>query len=249
MTYLALATDYDGTLATDGQVDDRTLAALQQWRDSGRKLILITGRQLDDLLKIATFLDLFDWVVAENGAMLYQPANKFEKPLAERPSAEFIQQLSDRIHKATQAKNQQSSKEFAHIQSDYPIVGVGRIIVATWEPYSVEALALIQEMQLDLQVILNKGAVMILPNGIDKEAGLIAAANELGISLNAIVGVGDAENDLAFLNICGYSVAVANALPAVKDRVDLVTTNSRGAGVTELIEWGLGTGDWGLGRF
>ncbi|MFB2836752.1 HAD family hydrolase [Floridanema evergladense] len=243
MNYLALATDYDGTLATDGKVDDRTLAALQQWRDSGRKLILITGRQLDDLLNIATFLDLFDWVVAENGAMLYQPISKIEKPLGEPPSAEFIQQLNDRIQKATQAKNQQNSQEFAQIKSDYPVVGVGKIIVATWEPYSVEALALIQEMNLDLQVILNKGAVMILPKGIDKETGLIAAANELGISLDAIVGVGDAENDLAFLSICGYSVAVANALPAVKDRVDLITKNSRGAGVTELIEWGLGTGD------
>lgn len=246
MTYLALATDYDGTLATDGQVDDRTLAALQRWRDSGRKLILITGRQLDDLIKIATCLDFFDWVVAENGAILYQPASKIEKPLAERPSAEFIEQLNYRIQKASEANKQQTSQEFAHIQSDYPIVGVGRIIVATWEPYSVQALALIQEMQLDLQVILNKGAVMILPKGIDKEAGLVAAAKELGISLNAIVGVGDAENDLAFLNVCGYSVAVANALPTVKDRVDLVTENSRGAGVTELIEWGMGTGDLGL---
>lgn len=236
MTYLALATDYDGTLATDGQVNDRTLAALQQWRDSGRKLILITGRQLDDLLKIATCLEFFDWVVAENGAILYQPASKFEKPLAEPPSPEFIQQLNDRIHKASQAKNRSTSQEFAHIQSDYPIVGVGRIIVATWEPYSVEALALIKEMNLDLEVILNKGAVMILPKGIDKEAGLIAAANDLGVSLDAIVGVGDAENDLVFLSVCGYSVAVANALPSVKDRVDLVTTNSRGAGVTELID-------------
>ncbi|MGA9383137.1 MAG: HAD hydrolase family protein [Phormidium sp.] len=77
---------------------------------------------------------------------------------------------------------------------------------------------------------------MILPKGIDKEAGLIAAANELGISLDAIAGVGDAENDLAFLNICGYSVAVANALSTVKNQVDLVTKNNRGAGVTELIE-------------
>ncbi|OKH39654.1 haloacid dehalogenase [[Phormidium ambiguum] IAM M-71] len=243
MTYLALATDYDGTLATDGQVDDRTLAALQRWRDSGRKLILITGRQLDDLLQITTCLDFFDWVVAENGAMLYQPASKIEKLLAERPSAEFIQQLNDRIQKASEANQQQTSQEFAHIQSDYPIVGLGRIIVATWEPYSVEALALIQEMNLDLQVILNKGAVMILPKGIDKEAGLVAAAKELGISLNAIVGVGDAENDLAFLNVCGYSVAVANALPTVKNQVDLVTENSRGAGVIELIEWGLKIGD------
>jgi HAD superfamily hydrolase (TIGR01484 family) len=240
MAYLAIATDYDGTLAKDGQVDESTLAALKRWRSAGRKLILITGRQFDDLLNVCSCLDQFDWVVAENGAMLYQPATQTEKLLAERPSEEFIQQLNDRIRTASQSKQESVSKEFAKLQHNSAPVSTGRVIVATWEPHSVEAIAVIQEMGLDLQVILNKGAVMILPNGIDKAAGLVAVADELGLSLDAIVGVGDAENDLVFLEICGYSVAVSNALDSVKSQVDWVTTGSRGAGVTELIDKLLG---------
>ncbi|MCL6436787.1 MAG: Cof-type HAD-IIB family hydrolase [Leptolyngbyaceae cyanobacterium HOT.MB2.61] len=236
MAYLAIATDYDGTLAQDGQVEEATLVALRHWRSKGRKLILITGRQFDDLLQVCPCLDLFDWVVAENGAMLYQPTSRIEKLLADRPVQEFIQRLSDRIQKAIQSTATSSSQEFAKLRSNIASVATGRVIVATWEPHSVEAIALIQEMGLDLQVILNKGAVMILPNGIDKATGLVAAANEMGIELDAIAGIGDAENDLVFLKICGYSVAVANALPVVKEQVDHVTTHSRGAGVVELIE-------------
>ena len=51
-----------------------------------------------------------------------------------------------------------------------------------------------------------------------------------------MIGVGDAENDHAFLEICGLPVAVANAVPALKTKAALVTQHSAGAGVTELIE-------------
>src|SRR4029077_20155410 len=76
----------------------------------------------------------------------------------------------------------------------------------------------------------------VLPSGIDKASGLKVALNELGLSPHNTVGVGDAENDDAFLAVCEFSVAVANALPALKERADLVTTGSHGAGVEELIE-------------
>jgi hydroxymethylpyrimidine pyrophosphatase-like HAD family hydrolase len=45
MRYYALAVDYyDGTIATDGVVDNATLTALERLRQTGRKLLLVTGR-------------------------------------------------------------------------------------------------------------------------------------------------------------------------------------------------------------
>src|SRR5437868_14800523 len=96
MRYLALATDYDGTLALNGRVDAPTITALQSLRESGRKLIMVTGRELDELIGIFPELHLFDWVVAENGAVLYCPASKLEKPLAEKPPPEFVDELKKR---------------------------------------------------------------------------------------------------------------------------------------------------------
>jgi HAD superfamily hydrolase (TIGR01484 family) len=69
LRYLALVTDYDGTLATDGQLSDEAIGAVKRLRASGRRVILVTGRRLVELLEIMPQIDLFDCVVAENGAV------------------------------------------------------------------------------------------------------------------------------------------------------------------------------------
>ena len=46
MRYIAIATDYDNTLAVDGRVERETIAALERLIQSGRKIILVTGRLL-----------------------------------------------------------------------------------------------------------------------------------------------------------------------------------------------------------
>ena len=214
MRYLALATDYDGTLATDGVVSAGVVAALERVVASGRKLILVTGRQLDDLGRTFPRLDLFHRVVAENGALLYNPATRDEKPLGEPPPAEFVEALRAR-----------------GVQP----LAIGRSIVATWEPNQTAVLDVIRALGLELQVIFNKGAVMVLPAGVNKGSGLYAALSELDLSPHNAVGIGDAENDHTFLNLCECSVAVANALPMLKERADLVTTGAHGDGLAELV--------------
>lgn len=210
-----LATDYDGTLAAQGRVLDSTIGALERFRESGRTIVLVTGRELPELLEVFPRLDLFDRVVAENGGLLFRPTDRSERLLAGPPPEDFISAL-----RAGGAEP----------------VSVGRVVVATWRPLEVLAHRLIDQMELDLQVIMNKRAVMILPRGVDKGTGLAEALGELGTGDSEAVGVGDAENDLAFLERCGLRVAVSNALPLVKARVDLVTVASQGAGVVELIE-------------
>lgn len=215
MRYLALATDYDGTIASEGTVDDATVEALDRARRSGRHLIMVTGRRLPDLLTAFPQVDLFERVVAENGALLYTPATREERLLAQPPSEALVQRLRER--------------------GASPL-SVGRAIIATWEPYDTVALEAIHELGLEYGVIFNKGAVMLLPSGINKAVGLVAALRELGISPHSAVAVGDAENDHAFLRIAEASVAVANALPSVKKEADYVTAAPRGAGVAELID-------------
>jgi hypothetical protein len=108
--------------------------------------------------------------------------------------------------------------------------------VATWHPFESIVLDVVRDLGLELQLIFNKNAVMVLPSGVNKAAGLQVALNEMRLSPHNAVGVGDAENDHGFLSMCECSVAVSNALPALKERADLVTGGSHGAGVEELIE-------------
>ena len=115
-------------------------------------------------------------------------------------------------------------------------LAVGRVIVATWKPHETTVLAVIRDLGLELHVTFNKNAVMVLPAGLNKATGLVEALRELGFSAHNVVGIGDAENDHAFLHLCECRIAVANALPMLKDSADLVTQNDHGAGVRELID-------------
>ena len=133
--------------------------------------------------------------MAENGALLYWPANQSEEALAEPPSPEFVQSL---------------------VKADVRPIERGRVIVATVEPFQHIVLELIHSAGLELQVIFNKGSVMILPSGVNKATGLKRALKVMGIQPKDVVGVGDAENDHALLDFCGLSAAVANALPALQ---------------------------------
>src|SRR5260370_13922416 len=73
MGFLGFASDYDGTLAHNGKIDRQTLRALEQLKRTGRKLILVTGRELDELIELFPQTAIFDCIVAENGALLYWP--------------------------------------------------------------------------------------------------------------------------------------------------------------------------------
>jgi hydroxymethylpyrimidine pyrophosphatase-like HAD family hydrolase len=215
MRYRALATDYDGTIAHDSAVDEPTIAALERLRASGRTLILVTGRELAELKVVCPRLDLFEWVVSENGAQLYRPSDGQTTLLGEPPPAGFVEELKRR---------------------GVGPISVGGCIVATWEPHENTVLNVIRDLGLEMHVIFNKGAVMILPAAVNKATGLTAALERLGLSPHEVVGVGDAENDHAFLNLCEFSAAVSNALPALKERADLTLTRDHGAGVAELID-------------
>src|SRR5436190_12269981 len=96
MGYDALACDYDGTLAWDGVVDEATLAALERLRRSGRCLMLVTGRELDQLEQVFPRLGLFDLVVAENGALIYRPASGQVTTLGEAPPERLVEALQRR---------------------------------------------------------------------------------------------------------------------------------------------------------
>jgi|SRR6202035_394374 len=215
MRYLALATDYDGTLASHGRVEPETIDALRRLAATGRKLILVTGRRVDDLIRVFPEVAIFDRVVAENGPLVYRPQSRETRVLSKPPPAAFVEEL--------------------HRRGVQPLTA-GQVFVATEQPNERLVADVIAELGLDLQVILNKGSVMVLPASVNKATGLSAALEELGISPHDVVAIGDAENDEPFLAMCGLGVAVANALDSLKARADQVTRGENGAGVREVVE-------------
>jgi hydroxymethylpyrimidine pyrophosphatase-like HAD family hydrolase len=215
MRFRVVASDYDETLAHNGRADKETLETLALVRESGRKLVMVTGRELGSLRSVFSEFGLFDLIVAENGALLYHPATREETVLGKTPPASFVEMLQ---------------------RSGANPLSVGRSIVATVKPHETAVYKAIRELSLDLQVILNRESVMVLPVGVDKGTGFRAAMAELRLPLATVVGIGDAENDHAFLSLCGFSVAVGNAIPSLKERVQLVTSAEDGGGVVEVLQ-------------
>lgn len=215
MRFKVLACDYDDTLASNGSVSADTVAALEKLKAAGMNIVLVTGRELEDLQNAFGSLSAFHQIVLENGAVLYDPAKQRCTRLGDPPPLPFVEMLKRR---------------------GVNPLSVGQVVVATREPHDQIVRKTIDEMDLDLRIVMNKGGVMVLPSGVDKASGLKEALKELGYSFSAVAGVGDAENDLTFLKRCGYSAAVANALDSVKQEVGLVLTKERGEGVIEFAE-------------
>jgi hydroxymethylpyrimidine pyrophosphatase-like HAD family hydrolase len=211
--YTAIALDYDGTIAHDGVVPPHVLDGLARLKATGRRLLLVTGRELDELLGIFPGITLFDRVVAENGALLYRPETGERKDLGEPPPEAFIDRL----------------------KAEGVPLSIGNTIVATVRPHETAVLQAIADLGLEYQVIFNKGAVMVLPPGCNKASGLKSALAEMGLSPRNVVASGDGENDHALFELSEYSAAVANAVPKLKEAADHVTAEHHGDGVLEIV--------------
>lgn len=215
MNVHAFATDYDGTIADANRVAEPTARALERVRATGRKLLLVTGRMLADLRLVCPDLDrMFDAVVAENGALVYFPDRRELRTLGDPPEPALTDALRRR-----------------GVPFD-----LGAAILATHAQFAEPALAAIQETGVNRTPIFNKGALMLLPGGVTKGTGLAVALAALEISPHNMVGIGDAENDHAFLALSECAVAVADAVPALRERADYVTRAPSAAGVVEFIE-------------
>jgi hydroxymethylpyrimidine pyrophosphatase-like HAD family hydrolase len=209
------ATDYDGTIAEGNQVSPGTARSLARVRSSGRKLVLVTGRMLPDLRTVCPDVDrMFDAVVAENGALVYVPERREMRRLGDPPEPALIEALHRR-----------------QVPFD-----LGTAILATHARYAEATLAAIQEAGVERSLVFNKGALMLLPGGVTKGTGLTAALELLELSAHNVAGIGDAENDHAFLSMCECAVAVADAVPALRERADYVTRGMAAHGAVEFIE-------------
>lgn len=215
MKFKAAAFDYDGTLAHLGVVAPPTLDALYRLKESGRKLVLVTGRQLDDIKRAFPEHIHFDRIVAENGALLYSPHTEVQTILADPADRLFVSELAER-----------------GVQP----LSVGRCIIATYTTFTQMISEVIRELSLEYWIIHNKEHAMALPVGVDKAYGLHAALKELHLDCESAVAFGDGENDESMFAASGFGVAVQNAVAGLKVLALYVSAGDHGTGVIESID-------------
>jgi hydroxymethylpyrimidine pyrophosphatase-like HAD family hydrolase len=194
-----LALDYDGTIARDGILDSDVKASIAETRARGITVILVTGRILSDLKRVAGDLQFVDAVVAENGAVLAFP-NGHSWLSGHPPPPVFLDELRRR------------AIDFV----------AGQCIVETDAALAPRILAVIRELELPLALLFNRGRLMVLPQAISKATGLRQALIALRLSAHNAIAIGDAENDHDLLAACEIGAAVGWGSPALQRSADEV---------------------------
>jgi hydroxymethylpyrimidine pyrophosphatase-like HAD family hydrolase len=214
MRYRALAADGDGTLTHDGRMEPATVDALERLRHANCLRFLVTGEATEEL-KDFPRIDLFDRIVAENGAVAFNPATRHQYVLA----AGLPKRLLDALHEAA-----------------IDPLKLGTVVISTKTTQESRVRDIIEALKLDWQLIHNREDLILLPSHINKATGLATLLDEVHLSPREVAAIGDAENDRAMLEYCGLGVAVSNAVEELRRHATLVTKGSAGAGVVELVE-------------
>ena len=209
-----IATDFDGTVSQSDQLDPAAGRALRRLREAGRFTVLVSGRPFEFLHQLQEHEQAFDWIVAENGAVLYNPrTDEMRLPFGEVPP-EWIDTLAR--------------------------VGVplwrGVAIAGTTARYDDAVWVASRELGLAVHVESNRNEVMLLPPGASKSAGLLSLLKSEGLSPRNLLAFGDAENDRSLLQAAEVKVVVANAIDSLKTIADYVTPEPGAAGVANFIE-------------
>jgi len=224
LRFRALASDYDLTLVKLDHLDAATIVALRRLKASGRKLVLVTGRTVAYAYGPRGILTrdvalLFDRIVGENGATMWNPRTDEMKVLGTPPSPEFLKRLTD-----------------AGVQDG--TVGLASVHVP--RRYRAVAAGIVRDLGLPQHAIAGTGHDVYVDKGIDKASGLRIALAELGLTPDQAVAVGDGPNDVAMLDRrhsgVGLGIAIGDGSAEAKAVADLVTIGGPGAGVREVVE-------------
>ncbi|MCD0459523.1 HAD hydrolase family protein [Roseiconus lacunae] len=213
MRLQVIATDYDGTIAIDGQLNNDVRGAIDRARRRGMSVVIVTGRILSELRLVAGTLDFVDGVVAENGAVVALPSGHVTV-LGASPPLDLIEKLTSR-------------------GIDFK---VGRCVVELDAQFADIAIDLIRELELPLAITFNRGRMMLLPASISKSSGLRYLLNTLGISIHNAIGIGDAENDHELLTACEHGVAVGWGSKRLQQAADGVVTGDGPAALAKYID-------------
>jgi hydroxymethylpyrimidine pyrophosphatase-like HAD family hydrolase len=212
MKFGVLALDYDGTVAREGILDPEVRIAIKEARARGIVVILVTGRILSDLKRVAGNLDFVDAVVAENGAVHSFPNGQI-RLVGHRPPQAFLDELRRR-----------------GIQFQ-----VGECIVETDAASAPQILEMIRKLELQFVLLFNRSRLMVLPPAISKSTGLQEVLNVLRLSAHNTIGIGDAENDHDLLSACEIAVAVSWGSPALQKDADEIVRGDGPRAVAQYI--------------
>lgn len=252
-----IAIDVDGTLLNSKkELTLKVKNTILKAKRAGIKIVIATGRPLSGVEKILTELGLDDqedqYVVCFGGGVVETTAGDvlFEKKLTYdnyldletislKLGLHFHASAPDRIYTADR-----DIGDYTLYEAN--LVNLG---ISYRTPAEMKDIPIIKCMYVDRQDLLDqkiadhrpfaKTAPFYYeanPKGVSKGNALKFLCHKLNLSSENLIAIGDEENDLSMIKLAGIGVAMGNAVPAVKEAAQRVTSDCDHDGVAEAIE-------------
>lgn len=234
-----VALDMDGTLLNDDQeVTSYTKKVIQQALNKNVHIVLATGRALPLCHSYAKDLQLSSYLIAANGAEIWTVDGKLlQRNLFDSETVEQLWQVGNDLdlHMWTIATDEvfhKSSRPERFHDYDWLKIGYGRLDEAMKNTL-LKRIEHIENIQ-----ITNSSTTNIEVNsvGVDKATALQYVCEQIGITMDNIMAVGDSLNDLTMIEQAKIGIAMGNAQQNIKDKADYITDTNNLDGVAKAIE-------------
>lgn len=262
--YKLIAVDMDGTLLKeDKTISNATIKAINKARAKGVKVVLASGRPIEGLERYLDELNLVspeDYVLSYNGALVQNTATKevISRTVLKGSDLHYLYNISKElgvnIHSFSTKEGLITPKMSKYTEVEAEINGI-EVKVTDFEPISNEE-EMVKIMMIDEPEVL-QAAVDKMPKEVyekytvvrsapyfleflnkaaNKGEGVRALAENLGLTKEQVICIGDAGNDLHMIQFAGLGVAMGNAFEEIKEIADYVTKSNEEDGVAHVIE-------------
>ena len=254
--------DLDGTLLNDEhKLSERNRDAIKKAAAQGVRVVLATGKTRTSAESVIKDLALDTPGVYLQGLMLCNSDGTIRKqttmekaPLrrvinyAESNGFEVLAYSGNRlIARHADAPFNEITKFGEPVpEAVGPLVNVldttpiNKVVIISNSTRKLNALRWQLNQQVGAHITLTRSAVVsqleVLPKNCSKANGVRLLLKDLGIALENVMAIGDAENDIEMLKMVGLGVAVGNAAEAVKAAAMEVVASNNNNGVAEALE-------------
>ncbi len=219
-----VAVDIAGTLTDEKRrIYPEVIYALRKLENAKIPVSIVTGNSFMAAYKIAQYFGLTGPIVAENGAVVYDPVLKKRILVGDpEPGRKAINLIVKKLELTPSFLNRYRDVDFIFEKDRKMDVELIRRICT--------------ENKLNVRVFDSKFLIHVCDKRVNKGIGLIKACKLRGIPLDKVAAIGDSWLDIDMLKVVGMPIAVANSPDELKNIAKIVTKKPDGLGVIEAIE-------------
>jgi len=263
-----IALDIDGTLLDDKKkLPQENREALAEAAAQGVVVAIASGRMTPTIEPVAELLGLDCVIIAYNGGKVVAPRKAgrtvlHHEPVPSEVSDIFVKFAHEKGHllnfyheerlygqeglRQRQFMEIYSSRTGAQYQIEKDLTRFYGVqptkLILMGDPPELDELCVSFRESLDCKAYITKTDpeyLEVMAPGVDKGSALPVMAAHYGFTVDEVLAVGDANNDVGMLRAAGIGVAVQNAGPRAKASADVVTqsTNNESAVAEAIRRW------------